>query len=166
MEEKMIGIKRLLEEHTMLRNKLEQALYEKISSGVTVEQAKFFFTHANNLLQRQETEFGLLKEAQALVPFQIHLRLEQVAPMEDKRYFSSTLSQRCKKIVSRYLVRIVKSRFILEMDREKKMTDFFPKADEDILHYILQSDLKYCFTSLKEMASVMAREVSQTEWRM
>ena len=163
VEQKLSEVKKLLEQNATLRDKLSDLFYEKLSKNVSTSMLQDIFAKIENVLRDPDVDFDLLREAQPLISRQIYRELEQHASMENRRYYSASSAtfQRGKKIISRHLVRIAKTRYILHADPAAAIVSMLPAANENLAQFICNNDLQYCFTSLREVANVLAKSLAQ-----
>ena len=155
-------IKSVIEENPAFEERLRQRILEILASGTTYQCVEDFLCNSEAMLHSYEENFELLRYAQDLVPSNILSRLEYIAPSEIKKHFQSNpaFAAKCKKILCRYLVRIVKTRFLITADSMLDIFKMFPKKEEDLMEFICKYDLKNCFNSINELPYAVFRDIT------
>lgn len=82
--------------------------------------------------------------------------------MKEKFKTFHTIASKCHKIMVKYLVRVVKTRFLIHADRMLDIYRMFPDKNENLLEFICKFDLKYCFSTIQELAYTVFSEATNS----
>ena len=158
------AIKTLLRDSPVLVQLLHDNLAAHFQKYQSVEELKTFFKKANGLLQLQDSELTLLRQAQSLVADEIYKDLERHASVENKHHFRSpAIGPKCKKLLTSYLVHVAKTRFLANMSLKEELAAFLPKSGEDILKFICDYYCKqHSVFSPQELANTVANDLNKT----
>lgn len=163
---KLEAIQELLNEDIRLSEKFRQRLQSLLATGAVAAGLEDFFTQVNQFLKSQEVEFDLMRVVQARVTDDTAKQLSMYVPNNLQAIVASwgvNWVRRCRKILSKSLIRIIKSRFLLEADKITDINKVLPTPEQDILEFIIKYDTKYILHNKNELANQVIVEIDQTE---
>ncbi|NUM34985.1 MAG: hypothetical protein HUU50_10605 [Candidatus Brocadiae bacterium] len=159
---RLITIKSIMDENPFFEEPFRQRIIEILASGTTHQCIEDFLCNSDATIHSYEENFELQRHAQSIVLSNILTRLEYIAPADIKKHFqpNPTFAAKCKKIICRYLVRIVKTRFLLTADSMLDIFRMFPKPEEDLIEFICKHDYRNCFKSVHELPYAILRDIA------
>jgi len=162
---KLDKIQELLQDDPKFEEKFRERMYELLFTGTIFSSLQDFLMQANQLLQSQEVEFDLLRIVQAVVPENIQVEFVEYVSNELRGYIlgNPNWHKRCRKLLGKYITRIVKNRFLLEADKLLDINNVLPGLDEDILEFIVKFDVRSGFRSKRELAERLVLELEEME---